>query len=890
MQKLKHWLFRFIFIVLGFTIIGALLGFVFLDFLVDYWWFDTLNYTSYFLLRGSYRFIVVGAAVLVFFLVFFLNFWLAARFLGAKILSKTTGTKRESAYQGTLLKSFKSGSSKIYTVFSLILAIPVAIPFYNQWERALLCIFGGKAGTNDPAYGTDIGYYLFSFPLFSLIQKEILLAFSLLFLVLMLLYWFESRLLSKRNQSLSVGPRIHLTLLIFLIFFIQAWGYMLQRTALLYTDRKLPIFFGPGTVEMDFILPLIWGSFFLFIAAGLLLVILIHTRKGGKVFLILAVCFLITVGLRNTSFFPQMIEEFIVKPNEIVREKSYIENSIKATLAAFDLDQVETRKYDVKHTTDTSDFGLQTSNLKNIPLWDRNLLNDVYIQRQAISPFYSFPTVDVDRYTVKDFYQQVYLGARELNLSRLPESARGWLNRHLQYSHGYGLVMTPAAQNGDEPMTEFVRNIPLQSDYGFSIREPRIYYGLESYTYAIVPNEIGEVEYSESDTDKVSHYTGKGIPFSSLLKRLLFAVYFRDERVFFVQQTKDDTKLLLRRNIIERIQTITPYFLLDKDPYLVVTPKGLFWIQDAYTTSRWYPNAEVWDGKFNYIRNSVKIVVDAYNGSVDYYIADSDDPLIRAYQQIYPDFLKPLEQMPSELRKHLRYPKDLFEIQMRIYARHHQTDPQIFYQQKDMWDFTNTGPVKSNYLTLSVFDPDNQEFILFAPMRPAKRENLRALVAAGCDEKNYGKIVAFNFPKGKQVYGPSQINSLIDQDTEIAQEITLWDQAGSKVERGRMVILPSDDTVFYIQPVYLMSEKAPRIPELKRIIVSQGEAVAMDRTLEGAFAKLESRLGGHKEQLPQTGTETTVEQQQGESPSDTETDAAESASDANVQQETQTDD
>jgi len=421
--------------------------------------------------------------------------------------------------------------------------------------------------------------------------------------------------------------------------------------------------------------------------------------------------------------------------------------------------------------------------------------------------------------------------------------------------------MTPAAQGGDESMTWFLRDMPIKSDYGMQVTNPGIYYGLGQYDYAIVPNEEGEIDHPNDEANALVNYEGNGgIPLSSLFEKVLFAAYFEDRNIITTTKTMEKSRILFRRNIREAIRLLTPFFLLDDDPYIVTTSKGLFWIQDAYTVSGLYPNAQPFEGKFNYIRNSVKIVVDAYNGSIDYYIASKDDPIIRTYDVIYPNLLKPLDSLDTELKQHLYYPKDLFGCQLAMYGDYHQPDPEMFYIHEDAWELPRPSsenqpvPMEPYHLTLNLIDPEKQEFMLVSPLRPIGRSNLSALAIAGCDGKNYGKIFIYTFPKGIQVYGPSQINTLIDQDTDISQQLTLWDQAGSTVIRGRMIILPIGKIVLYIQPVYLSSVTRLKIPELKRLIVSQGEVVAMASSLEEAIEalerKLEKRIERQKKRFP----------------------------------------
>lgn len=770
---------------------------------------------------------------------------------------------------------FQSGSLKIYTPLSLIMSIPIAIPFYEKWETALLYFFGSSSGIKDPAFGRDISYYFFSYPIYSFLQSKLLVIFLFLFFFLALLYFIENRLLNKDKQTLPKGPKIHLTFILFIIGLIQTWGFCLDRIALLYTDHHQPLFFGPGFIEMRLDLPMIFMAIIMFWAFFLSGIIYIYKRKGLIACLVCAAVLTVVISFRNPSFFSEAVQKYWVKPSEAEKERPFISNSIQAALDAYGINEVETRNYSIKPSSAFKvNYDLQ-SNLHNIPVWDRELLDDVYNQLQSIRSYYKFTNVDVDRYTVNGVYQQVYLGARELNLDDIPESAKNWNNLHLQYTHGHGVVITPASHGGDEPLTWFIRDIPERSDYGFTLTQPGIYYGPEDYEYVIVPNDQGEIDHNKEDVEVMVNYDGTGgIHLSSMLKKILFSVYFKDKNIFFTSETNSKSRILFRRNITKAINRITPFFILDDDPYIVVEDKGLYWIQDAYTISENYPNAQKYDkakfgtniksDEFNYIRNSVKIVVNAYNGDISYYVADPKDPFICAYKRIYPGLLKDMDEMPSNLKKHVRYPKLLFTIQMNVYTKYHQTNPDVFYREEDTWKFAkaNNRSMEPYYLTLNMINPQSHEFLTVLPMSPVGRDNLRALTIAGCDKDNYGKILVYNFPKGQQIYGPSQINALVHQDTEIAQELTLWDQAGSEVIFGRTIILPVENNILYIQPVYLRSASRLKIPELKRIIVSQGEVVVMEASLETALAKLEHQLKERSERIknrlsgPQSNQET----------------------------------
>ncbi|MCF8110163.1 MAG: UPF0182 family protein [Desulfobacteraceae bacterium] len=862
MRKKKRWLIGAGAVILIAGIAYFAFYFFYLDFLVDYWWFDSLGYNGYFLLRIFYKYLVFAGATLFFFVLFFLNFWVASRFLGATMPGPDKKDKSRKIRFKEFAHMFRSGSMKIYAPLSLVLSVFISLPLFDKWERFLFYLFGPAAGVSDPAFGRDAGFYLFSYPVYSLLEQRLLIAAAIAVAASVILYRIERRMLSGSGRNLPKGAKIHLNVLALILAVLVGLGIFLKRYGLLFNSGHLPLFYGPGFTQMHVDLPLIWAAVVLWAAAVIGALWYLNFRKGlwpafGLVLLFVGVFF-----LGRADFINEAVQKYMVDPNELSREKPYIENSISATLAAYNLSNIETRDFQVEKIPWGRTGRSISENIENVPVWDRYLLEDVYDQLQSIRPYYNFTGVDVDRYEVEGRLQQVNLAARELNLDKLPGSGKKWINRHLQYTHGYGLVMTPAAQSGQELMRWFIKGIEPESEFGLSVSRPAIYFGLEDLDYVIAPNDAGEMDYPMGDSFAGTDYEGDtGIPVNSLFRKLLFSIYFKDRNILFTTKTNKDSKLLFRRNITEAVSHLTPFFKLDSDPYLVAVENGLFWIQDAYTSSRWFPNAEPYDKDkgYNYIRSSAKIVIDAYNGNIDYYIADPDDPLVTAYSRIYPGLLKPMDDMPSDIRAHVRYPKDIFQIQMDIYKKYHQKNAQTFYRDEDAWEFAHqkekeireigSQSMQAYYLTLDLIEKGNPEFLLISPMSPKNRPNLRALVIAGCDRPNYGKFYVYSFSKGMQVYGPSQISALIDQDTRIAEQFTLWDQAGSEVKRGRMIILPIADVVFYIQPVYLSASAELKIPQLQRLIVTQGDVVAMDVSLEKGFDKIRSR-SLFKEKMP----------------------------------------
>ncbi len=835
--------------------------FLFLDLLVDLWWFRSLELEGYYWLRLLYRFILSGGVTLVFFAIFYFHFWIASRYLGLNppddVLLDVDKRQRFQRFADV----FMDGSAKVYTPLSLILAIIIALPFYNQWESAILFFFGSDAGVTEPVYGNDVSFYLFSYPVYMLIQQELVIVASLLFILVGCLYWLEHIFVPNQNQEFPLGAKIHLTILIAFVVLFVVWGFFLDRFSLLYVDSHEPVFFGPGFVEIRYQLPLIWLSIFTFIATAVTAVIFIFSEKHRvkTPFFISVVAFLVVLGLQKIQLIPDLMEKFIVKPSPVSTEKFFMQNNIDATLDAYDLNNIKTVDFLVKldATKDIEKWSTQ-QHFENIPVWDREFLTDVYMQLQGIRPYYRFVEVDEDRYFLNGHFQQVNLAAREMNIKKLPSSAQNWENTHLRYTHGFGAVITPAAQDAAKPITWYLRDLNLSSTKGFSVTKADIYFGQENYKYAVVPNKLKIMGLAGSDpTLDAGYMGGAGISIPSYFRKALLAFYLKDEKVFFSTNINKKSKVMLHRNIIKRINKITPFLHLDKDPYLVVTKDRFFWIQDAYTLSNHYPVSkpaahDYLDGRheFNYIRNSIKITVDAYSGAVSYYISNPTDPIIKAYSRAYPGVFHSLDSMPDILSKHLRYPRDLYHLQMRVYAKYHQKTPELFYEQAETWQFAtvNEKLVLPYFITMDFNNcNDREEFVMINPMTPVHRDNLSMVGVAGtsdnvsCTDTYSPSITVHKFNKDIQVNGPAQVDALIDQSPEISEQFTLWDQHGSRVERGRMIILPMENSMLYVQPIYMISTKT-KIPELTRVIVSIGNEVVMDKTLWSAFKRLKERF------------------------------------------------
>ncbi len=661
--------------------------FVFLDLFVDLWWYQSLKLESYFWLRLLYKFFLSGAVTLFFFTIFFFHFWIASRYLGLnpqdELLSNFDKNERFQKFS----EKFLYGSAKIYTPVSLLLAIFIAIPFYDQWETTLLFFFGQQSGVVESIYNNDISFYLLSYPIYKLIQPELLSTAGLIFLMVGALYWLEHIFVPNQNKEFHPGAKVHLLVLIGFIVLFVVWGFMLKRFSLLYTDSHEPVFYGPGTIEIRYQLPLIWLGIIAFLATAVTACVYIFSEmhRNKAPFLVSFGAFLFLLVLPKFDGIPDFISKYIVNPNPVKTERQFIQANINSTWDAYDLKNIKTVDLSVKLNA-AEDIATWSSQkrFENIPVWDREHLVSSYKQLQEIRPYYQFNNVDEDRYYILDHTRQVNLAARELNTSKLPDEAQNWENLHLRYTHGYGAVVTSAAQDADKPLVWYLRDLNMSSSVGLNIKYPDIYYGESEYDYVIVPNKLKVVDISGTspipDQGINQEYHGEGgIPINSLFRKALLAFYLKDEKVFFSTNIGDESKIKINRSIGDRIKKLTPFLHLDNDPYLVVGKDRFYWIQDAYTLSDKYPvskHEEFAFGKernhFNYIRNSVKVVVDAYDGDLDFYISDQSDAIIRAYDSAYPGLFKNLKEMPEELSKHLRYPRDLYYLQMKVFAKYHQ--------------------------------------------------------------------------------------------------------------------------------------------------------------------------------------------------------------------------
>ncbi|MFE1744955.1 UPF0182 family protein [Coleofasciculus sp. H7-2] len=757
----------------------------------------------------------------------------------------------------------------LLTAIALFLSLFFGLVLSSHWARILQYFHTTSFNNTDPLFGRDISFYVFQLPVWELLGFWVFGLFLYGFVAVTLIYLLSGDSLSEgRFPGFSKSQMRHLCGLGSCLCAAFALGYWLWRYQLLYSTTGVT--YGASYTDVSVRLPLYTGlSVFSLAIALLLFWQTIQFKIKSFNFKIIYIAFLIF----NFSFLialPTVVQCLIVQPNELARERTYIEHSIAFTRAAFNLENIEVKTFDPQGNLTAADIQQNELTIRNIRLWDKRPLLQTNRQLQQIRLYYKFPDADIDRYTLKiaaseetrqTERQQVIIAARELDYSAVPPEAKTWVNKHLIYTHGYGFTLSPVNRVGSGGLPDyFVKDIATNPDAAnnsalnvsserirasIPIGIPRIYYGEISNTYVMTPTRVKELDYPSGNENVYNTYDGTGgVSIGSWWQRLLFAEYLKDWQMMFTRNFTPQTKVLFRRNITQRVQAIAPFLRFDSDPYLVVAKTDasneqnyLYWIIDAYTTSDRYPYSDPGEKQFNYIRNSVKVVIDAYNGSVNCYVADPQDPIITSWSAIFPDLLKPLNAMPTSLRSHLRYPVDFFSIQSERLRTYHMTDPQVFYNREDQWQVpteiygSEPRPVEPYYLIMKLPTAQEEEFILLLPFTPRQRTNLIAWLAARSDGDEYGKLLLYEFPKQQLVYGTEQIEALINQDPVISQQISLWNRQGSRAIQGNLLVIPIERSLLYVEPLYLEAEQNS-LPTLVRVIAAYENRIVMAETLE----------------------------------------------------------
>ena len=735
-------------------------------------------------------------------------------------------------------------------VIAALLSLLFATGFAGQWDELLRFWYGTAYGKTDPVYGIDLGFHMLDLPFIQTLQSG-LVGLAFLGLLSLVTGYILAGEISVQNNRFRVPGRVvkHLGANVIVLLLGWSWGFYLDRYSLLQEGGGAV--FGAGYTDVNVTLPALW----VMLIATLLLaaVVGLNLMQKRLRLLIYSVAAYVLTLVVSLVVAPGIVNQVTVTPNELQVERPFLEHNIDGTREAYDLNDFTERSYPASTNLTSQDIASNRETIRNIRLWDPRLLIDTYSQLQQIRLYYQFYNVDVDRYFVDGEYRQVMLSARELT-QQLPQGSNNWVNRHLQFTHGYGAVANPVAREGRSGSPEFlVQDLPpVAVDSTLNVDQPAIYYGEEIPTYRIVKTTAQELDYPKGDDNVYTTYGGDGgVLLDGFWKELLFAYYIGDFNILLSGYLTDESRVQFWNRVQERVDKVAPFLRLDDDPYFVLSDKRQYWIQDAYTTTQSFPYAEPVRGRrgFNgvrYIRNSVKVVVDAYEGDVTFYVTDPSDPVLQVYQEAFPTLFQPLEAMPEDLRTHIRYPQDLFEIQIERYRRYHMTDPQVFYNNEDLWtrpreQYAGQQRIMEPYYILSKLpDEERLQFMLMTPMTPDNRDNMIAWIAAKSDMPDYGDVIVYKLPKEKLIYGPNQVESRVDQDTEISQQLSLWDQRGSRVVRGNLIVVPIEESFLYVEPIYLIAENI-QIPQLRRVIVAYGEQVAMEETLNEALNEVFGR-------------------------------------------------
>ena len=840
---------------------GIISLFIFVDWLAEYLWLEALAYESVF---WRIRLLKVGfflAAFISIFLYFWVNFRIFAALLDIRSLVSTLITQAgfHPATTDFIKSSFEQkagsqipGNRMPGALLLLALAIALAFGFihYSHWDTLLLYWWAGPYGQADPIYGRDIGFYLFELPFYELLQNSLLAASLISSILLLVGYSRDGSLTISWRQGPDAPPRVLWHVMSNLVLFLVAlaWGLYLDRFAILQSTRGAV--YGAGYTDVNVLLPGIWIAMGATISVAAVY-LFSKSMRGGPVVVVILGGYLVIYFL-SVVVVPAAVQSFVVAPNELELETPYLRHNIAFTRNAYQLDRVEERSYGAVNEITSAALERNKETIDNIRLWDWRPLSETFRQIQQIRAYYEFSDVDVDRYRIGDATRQVMLAPRELS-DRLPGKADRWVNRRLQFTHGYGLAMSLTAKKAEEggPIL-VVKDIPPRSEAGLTVSNPAIYYGETMSGYQIVSTSIPEFDYPHGDKNVYVSYLGSGgVRLNSFWKRLLFAWHQLDINILITSYVGPESRIQFWRPIKDRVQRVAPFLRLDRDPYLAVSEGRLLWIQDAYTVSSMFPYSEPSAARFNYIRNSVKVVVDAYDGDLIFYVIDQEDPVLGVYRRSMPALFKPLDEMPEDLRRHLRYPQDIFQAQVEKFNAYHMTVPQVFYNAEDLWAAPREkygGEViqmRPYYVLMKLPEEDRLQFLLMTPLTPANRGNMIAWMAARNDFPDYGQLIVYKLSKERLILGPMQVEAKIDQDTLISQRLSLWDQRGSRVIRGNLLVIPIEQSFLYVEPVYLIAEDSA-IPQLKRIIVSDGERLAMKPSLEEAI----SVVYGTDEQLP----------------------------------------
>jgi len=820
------WLDRRSWIIGGILIILLSFNWVVTNY-TEWLWFVELGYERVWVTRWGIQVLSFVVAFVVAALVLLFNWRLAYR------------RARKAPGVGLDLLALP-GLSTLITVAGLFLGLLFGTGGAGQWDKFLRYFYQVSYGVVDPVFKRDISFYLFELPVYRFLQGWLMPLLIMTLLGVLALYALNNFEALQRGlwrpQDLPALRR-HVALLLAFIVGLWALGFWFDMYDLLYSEQG--VVFGAGYTDLNATLPALRIQLVLAALLALTALYNVFYFDLRPPFAIGAL--LLGAILVGGNLMPALLQRFSVEPNELERERVYIANNLQFTRLAFDLDKVQSRAFENITELAAIDLEQNADSLENIRVWDYRPLQQTYSQLQELRPYYQFSDIDVDRYKFDNKVEQVMLATRELDKEGLASPT--WVVKTLEFTHGYGVVMNPVDTVTEEGRPEFyIQDLPPQSSVPISVTQPAIYYGESMDDVVVVNSNQAEFDYPRAEGNVSSNYQGTGgVTMNGYWRRLLYAIRFGETNLLLGQDIQPDSRIMYHRPIRERAQRIAPFLLFDDDPYIVVADGRLVWMIDAYTVSRDFPySTPVKDLGFNYIRNVAKVTVDAYNGDVKFYLMETGDPLVASYQRAFPDLFRPFDEMPASLQSHIRYPEGLFLVQTQQYLSYHMTEPGVFYNQEDLWripeEIYDGAPqlMEPYYVMFRLPGEEKPEYLLIQPYTPAGKSNMIAWIAARSDLPHYGELIAYELPRQELVFGPMQIEGRIDQDPTISQQISLWNQRGSRVIRGNLIVVPINNSFLYVEPLYLLSD-TNALPELKRVIVASGNRIVMRNNLEDAL-------------------------------------------------------
>lgn len=717
------------------------------------------------------------------------------------------------------------------------------------WQTLALALNGGHFGVVDPQFGRDVGFYVFTLPLLEIVRSW--LTATLVFtLVVSAIAYLLTGAIRPEDRWRGVDPHVkgHLSVLGGLIVLVQAFGYWLDIFRLNYSPRGQVI--GASYTDVHAQLPALQILIAIAVLSGIALIVNIRVR--GWRLPVIALGVWIVAGILVGGVYPELVQQFRVNPNEAELEVPYIARNITATREAFGLDAVEVRAFAATEDLTADAVAGNEDTLANVRLWDPHVTEESFRQLQGIRPYYDFADVDIDRYRIGGAERQVLVSAREMDVNRLATTAQTWVNQHLVYTHGYGLVVSPVNEATTQGYPRFiVKDIPPSGEPGLEIEQPAIYFGETQTNYVIAATDLAEFHYPVGDENAETRYTGTGgVAMGGPIRRAAFALRFSAPQIVLSSYIRADSRVLYRRSIEDRLDALAPWLSIDGDPYPAIVDGQVIWMADGYTHSDRYPYAERY-GSLNYVRNSVKVTIDAYDGTTTLYAYDPEDPLLAAWRSIFPGLVRDAAEIPEGVAAHIRYPEDLFRMQAEVYKTYHMRDPKVFYNKEDQWalpgETAATGTTMDPFYVLMRLPGEADEsFMLMVPFTPRTKDNMIGWMAAKSDPAEYGKRIVYTFPKQRLVLGPAQVSARINQDPVISQQLTLWNQRGSGVRFGNLLVIPLEQSVVYIQPLYLQAEETA-MPQLTRVIVAYADTVVMEKDLPSALLAIFGEGGSEQD-------------------------------------------